>query len=384
MKTRFKRIVSGLGVVALAVVLVAVATGAFSGPRIEPGRTQEPPGEPAPARTIQAQRGQVQVFEPAVGTVRSRRNVAVAAQVGGTVLSVAIDAGQQVEAGSVAVTLDDRDLTARLAQARQGLAAAEAAIQSAEEGKAQGQARLEQARASFERVKGFHDEGAATAEQLEAAQAAFLEAKAAVAGATAQIAAAQASREQAQAAVTSASVAHEHATVAVPIDGVVAERQVEVGDLAWPGRTLFTVLDPHALRLEARVREGLIARITPGNELEIELPGIGQRLRGRVAELLPSADARSRTFEVRVEFEAPAGVLPGMFGRLRVPVGEREVVRVAAEAIVRVGQLEMVLVGDGGRFERRLVTTGTRFDDGTVEVLSGLVGGETVGLPEGS
>jgi len=381
-KTRFKRFVSGLGVVALAVLLVAVATGAFGGKPIEPGRTQDPPGEPAPARTAQAMRGEVDVFEPAVGTVRSRRQVAVAAQVGATIVSTRVEAGQTVEAGALAIALDDRDLSARLTQARQGLAAAEAAVKSAQEGKAQAAARLEQARASFERVKGFFESGAATSEQLEAAEAAFLEASAAVAGAEASISAALASQAQAQAAVTSASVALEHATIAVPIDGVVSERSVETGDLAWPGRTLFTVLDPRALRLEARVREGLIARIAPGDALEIELPGPGLRLAGRVAEVLPAADARSRTFQVRVEFEALEGVLPGMFGRLRVPVGQREVVRVPVAAVARVGQLETVLVQGAAGFERRLVTTGERFEDGTLEVLSGLAGGETVGLPE--
>jgi hypothetical protein len=71
-----------------------------------------------------------------------------------------------------------------------------------------------------------------------------------------------------------------------------------------------------------------------------------------------------------------------MFGRLRVPAGTREVVRAPAQAVARVGQLETVVVREGERYERRLVTTGQRYDDGSVEVLSGLAGGESVGLPE--
>ena len=46
-----------LGRTGVAVLLVAVATGAFGGERIEPGRVQAPPGEPPPARTAQAERG---------------------------------------------------------------------------------------------------------------------------------------------------------------------------------------------------------------------------------------------------------------------------------------------------------------------------------------
>ena len=54
-----------------------------------------------------------------------------------------------------------------------------------------------------------------------------------------------------------------------------------------------------------------------------------------------------------------------------------------APAVVRVGQLETVLLEqEAGRWQRRLVTTGAAFPDGTVEVLSGLKGGEKVGLAE--
>jgi hypothetical protein len=71
-----------------------------------------------------------------------------------------------------------------------------------------------------------------------------------------------------------------------------------------------------------------------------------------------------------------------MFGRLRLPVGQRQVVRIPAAAVVRVGQLETVLLEWEGRWERRLVTTGNALAEGAVEVLSGLAGGETIGLPE--
>ncbi len=70
---------------------------------------------------------------------------------------------------------------------------------------------------------------------------------------------------------------------------------------------------------------------------------------------------------------------PGMFGRLQLPVGEREVVRIPASAVARTGQLETVLVQSDGGWQRRLVTTGAKLPDGEVEILSGLAGGETVG-----
>jgi len=98
--------------------------------------------------------------------------------------------------------------------------------------------------------------------------------------------------------------------------------------------------------------------------------------------VIPTADPLSRTFQVRVDFDRVPGVHPGMFGRLEIPVGTRQAVRIPARAVVRVGQLETVLVREGDRWTRRQVTTGLHLAEGFVEVLSGLAGGETVGLPE--
>jgi HlyD family secretion protein len=248
------------------------AGGAFEGAKIVPGRAPEAPGLPAPAAQATAVRAVVPVFEEAVGTVQSRRRVVVAAQVTGRVLAIAAEVGDGVSAGAVLLQLEDRELAARFARAK----------------------------SHHERVQGFLARGAATPAEMEAAEAEYLQAKAEL----------------------------EHATIRAPIDGVVAERNVEPGDLAWSGRPLLVVLDPDALRLEAQVREGLIAQVSRGASLPVALPAAAQTVEGTVAEILPSADPESRTFTVRVNLESVGGVHPGMFGRLRLPRGSREVVRV--------------------------------------------------------
>lgn len=306
-------------------VAVLYLFGVFSHGRVEPGFATTPPGLPPPARVATAERVTVPVVEEAVGTVRPLREVTVAAQVTARVVAVRAKVGDRVAAGSPLVVLDDGDFVARFTHAK----------------------------AQYERVKGFLARQAATAEQMEAADAEYQQAK----------------------------MAMEHTRIAAPVDGIVSERHVEPGDLAVPGRPLLAVLDPAALRLDARVREGSIARIAPGATLEVAIPAANSTIPGTVAEILPAADPRSRTFEVRVNLAARPGVSPGMFGRLRLPVGDREVVRVPAAAVERVGQLETVLVQSDDGWRRRLVTTGAALPDATIEILSGLAGGEIVGLP---
>jgi len=325
MSTRARALLRWAGFLGFVIGVVLYAAGAFHRPRPPEGVGASRFEIPPPARSVRAERIAAPVVEEAVGTVRSRQRVAVAAQVTARVLAVHATVGDSVRAGTLLVLLDDSDFAAAYVRAK----------------------------SQYERVRGFFARQAATAEQLEAAEAEYRQAKATV----------------------------EHVRIAAPIDGVIAERHVEPGDLAVAGRPLLVLLDPRALRLEAQIREGLIGQIRPGDRLEVVLPAVARTVQGTVAEILPAADPQSRTFEVRVNFEPVAGVYPGMFGRLRLPVGQREVVRVPAAAVARAGQLETVVVQADGLWVRRLVTTGALLPDGSLEVLSGLRGGETLGLP---
>jgi len=376
------KLVKGVLFLLVVGVIVLYAAGVFGPDRVEPGTVPGSAPLAAPTSQASATLGDVDVFEFAVGTVASRTRVGVAAQVTGRVRTVAARAGELVKAGQELVVLDDRELTARLQQAREGLEAAESNRERQLQAKVRAEALLVQAKARHERNITLRERGVATPEEMEAAQAGLLSAQAGVDDAVAAISGAASTIQQAEQFVAEATVALGHARVLAPIDGVIAERYVEPGDLALPGRDLLAVLDPNSLRLEAQVREGLIARIEPGQRLQVELPAAGKTVEAVVAELIPWADPASRTFLVRLNFDPVAGVYPGMFGRLRVPVGRRTVVSIPASTVARVGQLETVLVQEQGSWQRRLITTGELLADGGVEVLSGLRGDETVGREE--
>jgi hypothetical protein len=78
---------------------------------------------------------------------------------------------------------------------------------------------------------------------------------------------------------------------------------------------------------------------------------------------------------------AAADVAAGAAGRAWLPVGRRDAVEVPVDAIVESGGLTLVVVRDeAGRAQTRVVTLGERREGETVEVLSGLAGGESVAL----
>lgn len=375
-----KRMLKSAAFLAFVAAIVLWATGAFRGRRVAPGRTGELPGAAEPRERGTAEAVTVPLHEDAVGTVRSRTEVLVSAQVTARILSVEAEAGAAVDEGAILIRLDDRELSVRVAQAKEALAAAQAAREAALQAKSSAEAVLAQAKARHDRVRLFLEQKAATPEQMEQAESGYLQAQAGVSASVAQIAAADASIEQARQGVEQAEIALGHATIRAPIAGLVKERAAEPGDLASVGRPLLQLLDPKALRLEAQVREGLLGLLPREGTLTLSFPALGRSVEGRLAEVIPAADPASRTFRVRVDFDPFPGIHTGMFGRLRIPIGTRETVAAPARAVERVGQLETALVLGAAGYERRLVRTGAVLADGRVEVLSGLRGGETLGL----
>jgi len=341
----------GGGVLFLALVLLL--SGLFRSPSVEPGVAAAPTGIDTPKHQGRALRSDLPVWYDAVGTLDSTKRIDVAPRIAGQITALHAEVGDIVEAGALLAELDDRDLRARVEQARSVLRAAEAS--------------LEEARAARERTQRLVERQAATPEDLEGADASATRAEAGLGSA----------RE----ALVEAQIGLDRARVTSPAGGVIRSRPASSGDMAWPGMVLFTLHDPSSLRIEALVREGLIGRVEVGQTLPVTLSSRSEPLGAIVREIVPSADPATRTFLVRAELAECEGLFPGMFGRLRLELDLRPVVLVPSAAVKRVGQLHTILTRHEDRWVRRYITVGERHRD-EHEVLSGLRGGETIGWNE--
>lgn len=364
-------------VLGAAGALLAVAL--LPGERIAPSLL--PPADsqaPAPAHQAEARRRIVTEYAEAVGTIRPRAEAQIASQVTAKVIDVKVNPGDAVTRGQVLVTLDDRRFTSRLDQARQALKSAVAARGQARQTLAAAQAAFAQAQAEFKRVQTYYDSQAATAQDLERAESAFLQARAGVSRAEAAVAAGQAGVLQAEEAVREAQIALDYTRIRAHGDGEVLRRSVEPGDLAVPGKPLLVLHTQGTLRLEAYVREGLIGSLAVGQELSVELASLGRTTPATVEEIVPYADPQSRTFLVKSALPMVEGLFPGMYAKLRIPVGQATVVQIPRAAVRRVGQLETVRVKSSEGWQSRYIRTGGRFGE-HIEVLAGLSGDETIG-----
>jgi RND family efflux transporter MFP subunit len=346
------RAAAAAGVLALIVLWMA---GAFV-EKVEPGAV-ETSGRvlPAGGETAEIVAEEVAVIEEAAGTVQAARRTLVSARILAVIAAIKVRAGDTVAEGDALVELDGRALQAQVEQARRALDAAQAAFA--------------RSRGDFERAERLHRQGVVSRSEFDQAESAFR--------------IADAERARADQALQEAEVARSYATIVAPASGRVIDRLADPGDTAVPGKPLLSLYDPTALRIEVPLRESLVGRLRVGDPIEVRMGTSQESIVGTVDEIVPQAEAGSRTFLVKIGLPKREAIYTGMFGRAIIPSGTRERVAVPAGAVERVGQLAFVhVVGAGGRMARRLVTLGPPIPPGKIEVLSGLRPGERVRIDE--
>jgi HlyD family secretion protein len=336
--------------------------------------------EYSPPATFLVKKNTINEIYEAVGTVRPRTETRVEAQVTGKILSVYVKPGDFVKKGEKLIQLESNEFRTRIERAEQGLKSAEANRGQAIKMIEAARARFKKTEAQFNRARQLFADKALSTSEMERAEAEFLQAEAELKQFNQGLQGAEAGVQQAQKVIEEARIAMDYTDIKATEDAEIARRLVEPGDLAVPGKTLLIVQTVGNMRLEAFVRESLISHIHPGREMTVEISAIKKEVKGVVEEIVPSADPKTRSFLVKVGLPFLQDLYPGMFGRLLIEAGTKQAVFIPVEAVVTVGQLEAVMVKIKGSWEKFYIKTG-RESNGMVEILSGLDGGEIIGLP---
>jgi RND family efflux transporter MFP subunit len=295
---------------------------------------------------------EVETSYSAEAVVEAVRQSTVSAQIAGRIVELRFDVGDYVKKGEVIVRIDERAAT-------QAVAASEAQVSEA-------RAALANARVQYERSK-----------QLVAQK--FLS-PAALDQSEAQYKAAQARLQALVAGATQAATEKSFATIVAPYSGVVAARHVELGEMATPGKALMTGFDPGTLRVSATVPQAQVAAIQAGAKARIELPSVARWIQAVSLTIVPAADPRTHTSQVRIGLPPDVrGVYPGVYAKAHFVTGRKSALLVPRAAVLRRSELTAVYVVSDS-IQLRQVRLGEAADESFVEVLAGLKPGERVAL----
>jgi len=375
---------------AVAIALAALLAGCSS----------RPAGTPAPAavpvKVGQAHHLQAPATVPVSGSVVSPDNPTGAAfLVSGKVIKVGPREGDYVKRGQLLAQIDPADYSLAVNAAAAQAAAARAVLQKAEspvrpEMLEQARLAFERAQDEYQRMKQLYDAKSLPPNDFEKFKAAYevsrQQYEQARAGAQKE------DRAQAQAAAGQAAAGEEIArkhladtTLAAPLDGFVANRAVEVGDMAAAGRPVFQIVQLDPVEISVGVPETDIHLVRTGQPAAVQIPALpGETFQGVVRLINVAADPSTRTYMVRIAVPNPKHALRlGMIAEARIR-GDRQLdlMTLPGDAIVHDPQgasTVFVYFPDQGRVYSRRVDVGTVY--GTeVEIRSGLSGTESVVL----
>lgn len=176
--------------------------------------------------------------------------------------------------------------------------------------------------------------------------------------------------------------APETVTFASPITGHVTEKPIVEGAAIKAGDRVLRIVDHSMLWLDAQVFEKDLPFIAIGQKVEASVASQrGGAIEGEVIFIHPHVDMTTRAATVRLALPNPdLNLRPGMYATIRIEaqIAERAVL-VPREAIIDTGERQLAFVAlAGGRFEPRGVTMGQAGEDGMVQVIDGLVPGESI------
>jgi RND family efflux transporter MFP subunit len=329
--------------------------------------TQHRPATTAPetmrnVSVLAVERATVPDLIEAVGTVRAAQSSDLASQMMGTIVEICVREGDRVQRGQILATIDD-------AQPRAVVDRASATAAASEQQLAAANSDLALTESTLKRYQTLYDRKSVSPQEFD-------EVKARQQSALARRDMAQADQAQAKAALAQAHSSLDYTRIRAPFDGFVTSKKTDAGSLASPGMPILTVEDQRRYRLEVTVNENDLRYVRIGQSVAIAIDSLNASVAGRVNEVVPVADASTRSFLVKIDLPADKSLRSGLFGRAEFPRGERPSLLIPRTAVVDRGQLQGVFVLDQNKVASlRYVTLGKQ-SGSAIEVLAGLQSGE--------
>jgi len=325
-----------IGSTAFACVLLLCACQ----PDAEPGEEQ-PAEEEAPAIPVETStpsRGDIFATYTGTAPIEAFAEADVIAKVDGEVRELHVEEGDSVRKDQILATLDGDRLRLELSESR---------------------ARLRKMQRDFERNKELQDKGLISQGDFEKIQYDL---------------------EALEASYNLASLELDYTQIRAPIDGVISERYLKLGNTIKTGDPVFRVtsLDPLVAYLFVPERD--FRQIVAGQPVQIEIDALpGTVINATVTRVSPIVDPDTGTFKITIEIPAAGQrIKPGMFGRMRVVYDKHEdVLQIPRSAILETGGESSVFVVENEVGIRKPVETGFS-SEGMVEITSGLTDGENV------
>lgn len=293
---------------------------------------------PVPIETTLPIRGDIFATYSGTAPIEAYAEADVVAKVDGEIRSLLVEEGDVVKSGQILARLDGDRLRLELNES---------------------QARLRKMKRDFERNKELQTKGLISEGDFEKIQYDL---------------------EALQASFNLANLELDYTQIRAPIDGVVSERYVKLGNTINTGDPVYRVtgLDPLVAYLHIPERE--FRQIKEGQPVQITIDALsGPPVSALVTRVSPIVDPATGTFKLTIEIrDNQQRIKPGMFGRMNIIYDTHaNALQVPRSAIIEGSSETYLFVVEDDKGIRKVITTGFN-SNGMVEVIDGLTDGEHV------
>jgi RND family efflux transporter MFP subunit len=316
------------------------------------------------------------------GTMQAMTEAPILARADGYLKRRLADLGDRVQAGQDLAEIDAPELDQQIQQADAAVEQAQAAVEQAQANLAQSKANRDLARITAERLQTLNDRGIASQQDRDQAQAQLAAQDATVQAADKAISAQRSNLSAARANVARLRTVDAYRTVKAPFEGVITQRNVDVGALVSSGNTLlYRLAQTRTLRTYVNVPQRSVTAVHVGQAAALTLSDFpGRTFSGTVARLARALDPASRTMLVEVDVPNVDGALfPGSYANVELigSLANPPLVVPAAALVFRTDGAQLAVVRPDKTVHLQKVAVGRDYGD-RLEILSGVDDGTTI------
>ncbi|MBI6875333.1 efflux RND transporter periplasmic adaptor subunit [Clostridium aciditolerans] len=367
-------------------VLILVVVFAFQGIRsLKKNKGIEAKEEIRNVKTQKIKLGSISAEVEFPGNLKAKTQVAVFPKTGGRVASVNVNVGDKVTAGQLLYTLDTAELEANLQAQQAGLQAASANLEKtsdsglaqqvsqAEQSLQKAQVRFNDVKDNYDKMQKLYAAGAIAKKELDDAKTQYDNASIdlnadqtnlnllldKIGPQNTKAAAAQVA--QSQAGVNSVQIQINNAKITSPISGIVAAKDVEVGQMAGGQSGSVTVIDSTSVTAEITVPDKMLGRLQVGQSIPVVVSALeNKEMPGVIETISPEANSKDNSYIVKIKVDNANGeIKSGMFAKVSLQAESKDNVLIVPNQAIKIENgVNYIYTVENGKIKKVSVNTG--------------------------
>lgn len=368
------------------VVVILVVAAAFQGIRsLKKDKGTEAKQEIRNVKTQKIQRGSISADVEFPGNLKAKTQVVVFPKTGGRVASVNVNVGDKVTAGQLLYTLDSAELEANLQAQQAGLEAANANLEKtsdsglaqqvsqAEQSLQKAKVRFNDAKDNYDKMQKLYAAGAIAKKELDDAKTQYDNASIdlnadqtnlnlvldKIGPQSTKAAAAQVA--QSQAGVNSVQIQINNSKITSPISGIVAAKDVEVGQMAGGQSGSVTVIDSTTVTAEITVSDKILGRLQVGQSIPVVISALeNKEVSGVIETISPEANSKDNSYIVKIKIDNANGeIKSGMFAKVSLQTESKDNVLIVPNQAIKIENgVNYIYTVENGKIKKVSVNTG--------------------------